>query len=456
MAVLTRTTAWKNFLLSGFFAGALVLSSPADASVFSPTIYDLANGVRLIVVENPLSDAVGHMVWYRTGAADEPDGKTGLAHYLEHMMFKGTAKHPAGSFDAIIARLGGDQNAYTSYDTTAYYEIVPAKNLALVMSLEADRMRGLLIEENEAQSEKNVVLSEREERTGNSSVGAFREELRRVLFPLHPYGRPIIGLRKDVERLTPDDLRAFYRKAYAPQNAVVVVSGNVKHDQVAALAAATYGRLGGGLRPKQPPKISQISHPLKPLFIKEDARVKQPFVTRQYVVSSALKNRQDSLALDVLSEVLTGGEVGILYRHFVIKTRTASGTSAGYNGTTRGPSVFSITASPTPGQTVEHLNQDIAAYLQYLAHKGLKARDVEEAKQRLLDSAVFARDKLLAPAQILGEAEAVGLGAEMVEKWPDNIRRVSTAQVNAALQRLVSNKNMVAGILKPPAMEEKK
>jgi zinc protease len=396
------------------------------------------------------------MVWYRAGAVDETTGKTGLAHYLEHMMFKGTARHPKGAFDKIIAGLGGDQNAYTSYDSTAYYEIVPAKDLGLAMMLEADRMRGLLIDEQEALSEKNVVLSEREERTGNSSNGLFREELRRVLFPLHPYGRPVIGWRTDVERLAPDNLRDFYHKAYAPQNAIVVVSGNVKHAQVAALAAATYGQLEGGPRLKRPPQFPSAGSPLKQLFIKKDSRVKQPFVTRQYIVPSTLENRSESLALDVLAEVLSGGEVGLLHRHFVIQERSASGISADYDGTTRGPSLFSITASPAPGKTVEDLNKEIAAYLQKLSRSGTNKLDVEAAKQRLLDVAIFARDKLLAPAQILGEAEAVGIGTDAVEKWPENIRRVSTAQVNAALMHLAKNKDMVAGILKPPTIAEER
>jgi len=428
---------------------AVLFSSAARAAVFHPESYTLANGLQIVIVRGALSPAVAHMVWYKVGASDDPSGRSGLAHYLEHMMFKETDKMQAGAYSHEVARQGGNDNAFTGYDATAYHVSIAADRLPLIMQMEADRMRHLALSPEQAAPELAVVLSERQQRTDNSPQGLFEEKLRKVLFPDQPYGRPVIGWQKEIEKITPQEAQAFYKTYYAPNNAVVVVSGDVETKDVLRLAAATYGRLAPEqvkrtpLPPLQKPKETRIEQ--------QDLRVKQPIVTRRIVAASYKTNSQKATALEVLAEALAGGEVGLLHRHFVLKTKQASGIGVSYDPTARGPSIFAISATPSSGQDVRGLEKKINAYLKQLARKGLRARTVHEAKQRMEDSAVFARDRLMAPARFLGEALAIGQSLKEAEAWPERVHNVTRAQVNAALRSLLASPYQVTGILEPMA-----
>ncbi len=428
-------------------SGLLLFATPAQAAVFFPQTATLANGLSVVLIQNKLSPAVAQMVWYQVGAADDPAGRSGLAHYLEHMMFKGTQAVPDGALSEIIAGQGGENNAYTSYDFTTFHEVVAASQLPLIMQLEADRMRGLLFDPEKAASEMSVVKSERQQRTGNHPQGLFTEKMRAALFSAHPYGRPVIGWSDDLAQLTPHDAHAFYKSFYAPQNALVVISGNVTMESVLANAAATFGRVeGGAVIPRTP--LPPLPPSKNERVIMQDARVTQASVTAQTRVPSRITGRASSYALEVLAETLDGGEVGLLYRHFVLDTKTASGVSVAYDPIARGDSVLSWGAIPAGGAEVRDLEQQIKAWLSQKAKKGLSAVEVAGAKKRLETAAIFARDHLLAPAQIMGEALAVGLSVEEVEAWPRRIHAVSTAQVNAAF-REVMQREWVTGILEP-------
>lgn len=441
MALLTRK------LCALFLVGCVLCAPSAHAAVFYPEHYTLANGVQLVLIKNKLSTAVGHMVWYKVGAVDEVAGKTGIAHYLEHMMFKGTKKIPAGKFHEVIASKGGNENAFTSSDYTAYHEVIAKEHLGLVMQMEADRMRGLTFTEEQAEKEKSVVLSERQQRTENSPSGVFYEKLGAAVFPSYPYGRPVIGHRADIEGLSSQDLMDFYKKYYVPSNVIVVVSGNVDTKEALRLAAGTYGRIKASEKVSHAP-FPKVQPPTQKELVHEDARVRQPFAVRRILAPSYKQNPKESLALDVLLEVLEA-EVGLLHQQFIVKERAASGLSVSYDGMTRGASVFAIASTPVPGGNVHQLEKDIMSYLERLAKKGVAAKQVRSAKQRMLDTAVFARDKLMAPAQVLGSTLAVGLPLSAVEQWPRNIQNVTASQVTTALRKLVASPHQIVGVLKP-------
>lgn len=443
----------KRTLSAALFLALYFCAPTAHAAVFYPEHYTLANGVQVVIVKNRLSTAVGHMVWYKVGAADEVKGKTGLAHYLEHMMFKGTDKVPTGAFHDFIASKGGEENAFTSYDFTAYYEIVAGEHLGAVMHMEADRMRNLRFSKDQATQEKSVVLSERQQRTENTPNGLFLEKLRSSLFPEHPYGRPVIGWRADIEGLSSQDVKDFCMAYYAPQSTIVVVSGNVESHEVLRLASATYGALPQQKIKKSHP-FPRPKVPSQTKVVHADKRVTQPYATRQIIAPSLGNNKKAAHALEVLSEVLDA-EVGLLHRKFVVEKKMASGVAVAYQSIKRGPSLFTVASSPAPGQDVEVLEKAITAYLKEVAKNGVPEKQVRGAKQRLLDSAIFARDKLMAPAQIIGKALAAGYSLDAVEMWPDRIGAVKTVEVNAALRELMTTPYQIVGFLKPAEAGDK-
>ncbi len=441
-------------LKASLLSGLLFFSTPTHAAVFFPQTATLANGMAVVLIQNKLSPAVAQMVWYRVGAADDPALRSGLAHYLEHMMFKGTRAVPDGALSEIVAAQGGEENAYTSYDYTTYHEIVAASQLPLMMQLEADRMRGLLFDSEKAASELSVVKSERQQRTGNHPQGLFAEKRRATLFPAHPYGRPIIGWRDDIAQLTPRDAQAFYQRFYAPQNAILVISGNVTMADVLASAAATFGRVEGGNASPRPP-LPPLPQTKNERVEMQDERVTKPSVAAQTLVPSRGMDATRSYALEVLAEALGGGEVGLLYRRFVLEMKAASGVSVSYYPIARGPSVFSWGAIPAGDGDVRALESQIKMWLSQKAEKGFSGQDVARAKKRLESAAVFARDRLLTPAQIMGEALAVGLSVEEVEAWPQRIHAVTVAQVNAAFRDVMQQKGWVTGILEPALLVKK-
>ncbi|HAX90692.1 MAG TPA: peptidase M16 [Rhodospirillaceae bacterium] len=430
------------------------LSSPttAHAAVFYPESATLANGLQVVVIQNKLSPAAVQMVWYKVGAADDPQGRGGLAHFFEHMMFKGTAALPDGAYSEQIAAQGGDDNAFTSHDYTSYHEIVAADRLPLVMQMEADRMRGLILDDEKASSELSVVKSERQQRIDNHPQGLFGEKFRAALFPAHPYGRPVIGSKEDLDRLTPADARAFYQKHYAPQNAILVVSGNVEFADVLRLAAATFGRVEGNTAITDRAPIQQntpSSRGASDRIEMQDARVTQPMVMASVPAPSLNTNLRRSYALEVLAEILGGGEVGLLYRHFVTDQKIASSASVSYDPTARGPSSFSWSAVPSASTETRALEKQIKEWLAQKASTGIDAATVARAKQRLQDAAIFARDRLAAPAQIVGEALAVGIPLNELESWPQRIHSVTAAEVNAAFRDVMKSQGWVTGILEP-------
>lgn len=427
------------------------LGTSVEAAVFYPTSFKLANGLQVIVVTNRLSPVVHQMVWYKVGAADESAGKSGLAHYLEHLMFRGTENVPAGQFSKVIAAQGGHDNAFTSYDYTAYYEEVEASRLPLIMQMEADRMHQLRLSHATAEPELRVVLRERQQRTDNSPEGRFMEKLNQKLMPDYPYGKPLIGWRRDIQKLTVADARKFYQTYYAPNNAIVVITGDVKVEEVMSLAAATYGRVPMRDAPPAPPfrpapQIGVLE------FTMADARVEHPKILWRFVVPSYAAQRDgEAYAYEVLSEVLDSGEVGILHKRLVSERGIASVVGASYDPDARAETTFSILVSPHPGKSVAVVQKALKQSLRDAAEKGVEVELVEKAKQRLKRAAIFAREGLAVPGHAFGMAVATGHTAADVESWPERIDAVTVEQVNAALRDLAASKRQVMGALVPVA-----
>ncbi|MTJ79872.1 MAG: insulinase family protein [Telmatospirillum sp.] len=433
-------------VLAAGLAGAAV---PARAQVFNPETFTLKNGLQVVVISNHRTPVVSHMVYYKVGAADELQGKTGLAHMLEHMMFKGTRKVPAGAFSQEVARNGGRENAFTTADFTGYYQNVAVDKLPLVMRLEADRMANLLLTDKEFQPERQVVLEERRMRIDNEPQSLLQEQMQAALFLNSPYHHPVIGWRSEIESFTVQDLSDFYHRWYAPNNAILIVSGDVTARDVRPLAEKTYGAIPARplpvrARTEEPPPIAARSIEVR------DPEVHQPIWERLYLAPSYQSGeKQYAYALQVLSEILGGGATSRLYRSLVVEQNLAAAADAGYDPSSVGPTSFSFDASPRPGVSMEALQKAIEAEITAVAQKGVTADEVADAKQRLQTAVIYARDSYNTGARILGMALASGQSVADEEAWPQRIAAVTVDEVNEAAAKVLRDERSVTGRLLP-------
>ncbi len=443
----------KRLVLTAVFVAALLavpsLSGPAAAKVFEPQTFTLKNGMRVVVIRNPRAPVVIHMVWYKVGAADEPPGQSGIAHLLEHLMFKGTSKLKSGEFSSIVARNGGRENAFTGQDYTGYYQTVAADRLETMMRHEADRMTGLVLTEAAIAPERLVVLQERRSRTDSRPRSILWEQARAAMYLNHPYRIPIIGWAHEIKALTKDQIIAFYRRYYAPNNAILVVAGNITVARLRPLAEKYYG-------PIRAVKMAQRARPMEPpqraarRVIRRDARVRQPSVGRLYLAPGYNSpGRKHAYALQLLSEILDGGATSRLNVALVVKQKLATGTGAGYDAMVVDHTTFFVYAAPRPGVPIDKLEAALDAELARLLKDGITAEELRRAKQRLTDAAIFARDSLSTGARILGRALAVGLKVEDVENWPQRINEVTKAEVEAAARAVLRINSSVTAILLP-------
>jgi zinc protease len=447
----------KPTRLALFLAGMIALFAlPAHAKVFSPQSFTLKNGMQVVVIPNHRAPIVHHMVWYRVGSADEPEGKSGLAHFFEHLMFKGTPRHPDGEFSKIVARNGGQDNAFTSSDYTAYYETVALDRLPLVMGLEADRMTNLVLTKEVIEPERLVILEERRQRTDNNPRSLLSEQLEASLYLNHPYRNPVIGWAHEIKALSLDDLTTFYRRWYAPNNAILVIAGDVTVETVKPLAEKYYGSIPANPalteatrnRAKEPP------HHAPRRVTLSDERVRQPSWVRHYLAPTLSDaDRITPYALEVLAELLGSGSKSRLYREIIFKGKLAVSAGASYSMNGRDHARFSLYGSPNPGVPVEKLEAALEAEISRILKDGVSDEEVSEAKKRLRDGATFARDALSTGAQVLGAALAAGKTIEDVESWPDRIAAVTSAQVVTAAKAVLKENYSVTGVLLPAAQK---
>jgi zinc protease len=443
-------------------AGTAALANPrgAEAEPAGPAVrhFTLSNGLDVVVIPDNRSPVVTHMIWYRVGSADEELGKSGLAHFLEHLMFKGTAKNPAGSFSRTLATLGGQENAFTSSDYTAYFQRVTRDHLEKVMAFEADRMTGLVLTDAVVLPEREVVLEERRMRTDNDPGAQLAEAMQAALFVNHPYGHPVIGWEQEMRKLNREEALAFYRRFYAPNNAIVVIAGDVMPDEIRALAEKTYGPV-----PKND-AIQIRSRPLEPdartsrRVVLADQRVAQPSLSRYYLVPSYRTAKGgEAEALDALAHVIGAGTLSRLYKALVIEKPIAVTASAWYGGTSFDATRFGISATPRPGVSLEELESAIDAVVTEVAANGITDQELARAKTRLVADTIYSWDDQFTLARVYGSALANGLSVETVQGWPDRIRAVTARSVQEAARNFLDMRHAVTGyLIKQPAPPEKR
>ncbi len=444
-----RAAGALAFLAFAALAVAAPRPSVAETGkgVFQPETFTLANGLQVIVVTNRRAPVVLHMMWYKVGAADEPPGKSGIAHFLEHLMFKGTKALPSGMFSKIVANNGGQENALTSSDYTAYYQSVARDRLETVMKIEADRMVNLDLPEKEVESERKVILEERRQRTENSPRSILWEQANAALYLNHPYRIPTIGWQHEMEGLTKADAMAFYRRWYAPNNAVLVVAGDVTAADVRPLAEKYYGAIARRdvperARPLEPPH----RHARRVTY--KDARVDQPNWAKFFIAPSYNRGETKHVyALQVLAEILGGGATSRLYQEIVVKQKLAASAGAGYSGSNFDYSNFYFYASPRTGVEIDQVEKAVEAAIAELLEKGVTADEVARAKQVMIDRAAFAHDNLRTGAMSLGVALATGRSVADVEAWPDRIGKVTAEDVLAAARHVLKDTGSVTAIL---------
>jgi zinc protease len=442
------------------WAIATALFATAVGAAPKPDIghFTLANGLEVVVVPDRRAPVVTHMVWYKVGAADETPGKSGLAHFLEHLLFKGTALHPMGEFSKTVAFVGGQENAFTTQDYTGYFQRVSREHLKTLMEFESDRMTGLELTDAAVAPELKVVLEEQNQRVANNPRARLSEQIDAALYLNHPYGRPVIGWRNEIEKLNREDALAFYKRFYTPNNAVLVVAGDVTTEDIRTLAEATYGKV---------PKVAEISPRLRPQEPAQvaprhvtlaDAQVQQPSLHRAYLVpSSTTAKPGESEALEVLSFILGHGTTSRLYRTLVIEREIAVGAGGWYNGTALDATQFGVYGSPKPGVTLPKLEDAIDAVIDEVVANGVTPDEVDRAKARLIADAIYAQDSQSTMARWYGAALTTGSTVEAVQTWPDRLRAVTADAVNAAAKAWLDKRRSVTGhLIKDSQKEEKR
>jgi zinc protease len=411
-----------------------------------------------VVIPDHRAPVVTHMLWYKVGSADETAGKSGLAHFLEHLMFKGTAKNPSGRFSQVVATIGGQENAFTAADYTGYFQRVPRDKLKAMMEFEADRMTGLVLTDDVVRPELNVVLEEQNMRVANNPAARLGEQMDAALYLNHPYGRPVIGWRHEIEQLDREAALEFYRRFYTPNNAILVVAGDVTAAEIRTLAEETYGKV---------PRVAEIKPRLRPLEPAQqaartvtlaDPRVTQPTVSRYYLVPSSTTARPgESEALDVLAHILGRGSNSRLYQTLVVDKGIAVNAGTSYDGTALDTTRLSVYGTPKPGTSLPELEAAIDAVLAEVVEKGVTAEELDRAKSRLLADAVYANDNQRMLAQWYGASLATGSTVDQIREWPDRIRLVTAEAVRDAARRWLDKERSVTGyLIKDTRAEEKR
>ncbi|MGB3272532.1 MAG: pitrilysin family protein [Xanthobacteraceae bacterium] len=421
----------------------------AARAATAPESFTLDNGLKVVVIPDHRTPVVTQMIWYKVGSADETPGQSGLAHFLEHLMFKGTARHPEGEFSKTVSRIGGNENAFTSYDYTGYFQRVPRDQLATIMGFEADRMTGLVLKDENVLPERNVVLEEYNMRVANNPAARLGEQVAAALYLNHPYGRPVIGWRHEIEKLDREAALAFYRRFYAPNNATLVIAGDVEAAEVRELAQKTFGPIAAvptiaqrRIRPQEP-------EPAGPRTVTvADDRVAQPSMMRQYLAPAGPgAAKAERAALNVLAQVLGGGSNSLLYRALVVDQGLAVSAYAWYQGTAVDASQFGVSATPKPGVDFPRLEAALDKVIADVADNGIATDDLEDAKTQLIAETIYAQDSQAKLARWYGAALTVGLSLDDVRQLPETIRAVTAEEVRAAARNYLTKIRSVTGYL---------
>ncbi|RJG03570.1 M16 family metallopeptidase [Noviherbaspirillum sedimenti] len=438
-------------LICCLLASASVLAAGVPAQEFI-----LKNGMKVIVKEDHRAPTVAHMVWYRTGSVDEFNGTTGVAHVLEHMMFKGTKTLKPGEFSARVAAMGGRENAFTSKDFTAYFQQIEKSRLPKVMALEADRMANLVLDKKEFDKEIKVVMEERRLRTDDQPIPQVYEALNAVAFSAHPYRNPIVGWMDDLQNMTVEDARRWHDRWYAPNNAVLVVIGDVNAREVLALAEKYYGRIARKAIGSTKPQVEPPQRGIRRVLVKAPAE--NPYVTLAFKVPALrdVEKDTDVYALDVLSAVLDGYDNARLNAKLVRTDRIANSAGASYSGISRGPELFMLDGVPAAGTTTAQLEQRLRAEVARIATQGVDENELHRVKTQLIAEQIYKRDSIFGQAMEIGMMELSGLSHRDIDRIIEKLRAVSAVQVQEVAQKYFGDDSLTVATLQPLPLEDKK
>ncbi len=435
----------QRFVLALAMGAVSVLPARAEDQV---TDFMLDNGMQVVVVEDHRAPVVMHMVWYKAGSADEKPGVSGVAHFLEHLLFKGTDKLEPGEFSATVAANGGRDNAFTSYDVTAYHQRVAADRLELMMSMESDRMVNIRLGEEEILTERDVIIEERNQRVENNPGALFREQLSAAQYLNHRYGVPVIGWRHEMEALDLEAALDFYNTYYAPNNAILIVAGDVVPEEVKALAEQYYGVIPANpdlperARPSEPPQTSARRMEFY------DPRVAQPYVTRSYIAPERNSGDQrGAAALTLLAELLGGGQTSVMSQKLQFEQKNSIYAASWYRGTSLDATTFDVLTVPAPGVSLQEAEDAMDAVIAEFMETGVDEAHLERIKMQLRASQIYERDNVSSTAQRYGRGLTSGLTIADIQEWPEILQSITSAEIMAAAEQVFDRKKSVTGWL---------
>lgn len=436
-----------------YLSAFLLAAGLAGSALANPFETTLKNGLKLIVKEDRRAPTAVQMVWYRIGSVDEVDGQSGVAHVLEHMMFKGTPEVGPGEFNRLVAAAGGRDNAFTNRDYTAYFQQIPKEKLPEVMRLEADRMRHLTVDPKEFAQEIRVVMEERRMRTDDNPEAKLFEQMNAVAFQAHPYRRPVIGWMNDLENMSATDAKAWYDAWYVPNNAYVVITGDVDHRQVFAWAEEYYGALEARALPARKPQIEPRQEGLRRLTVKAPAELPTLLMGWKAPILRDVERDSDPYALEMLAAVLDGHDAARFNKKLVREDQIALDVDFGYESTARGPGMIYISGTPAEGKTVAELESAIRAELARIQQEGVSEAELKRARAQLLARQVYKLDSMFGQAMEIGQIESVGLSYKSLERMQAKLQTVSAGQIQAAARKYFTDDALTIGVLDPQPLD---
>ena len=433
----------------------LLAAGLSTAALANPYETTLANGLRIIVNEDHRAPTAVQMVWYRIGSMDEVDGQSGVAHVLEHMMFKGTPSVSPGEFNKRVAAAGGRDNAFTSRDYTAYFQQIPKEKLPEMMALEADRMRHLNVDAKEFEQEIKVVMEERRMRTDDNPQSKLFEQMNAVAFQAHPYRRPIIGWMDDLEKMTAADAKAWYDTWYVPNNAYVVISGDVDHREVFRLAEQHYGPLAGRALPARRATEEAVQTGTRRISVKAPAELPDLLMGYKVPVLRDIEQDSDPYALAMLAAILDGHDAARFNKKLVREDKIAISAGIDYDNTARGPGTLYLHGSPAPGKTVAQLESALRAEIARVQKEGISEAELKRAKAQLIASQVYKKDSMFGQAMEIGQIESAGLPYRQLDRLLEKLQAVTAAEIQAVAGKYFNDDTLTVGILDPQPLDGK-
>jgi len=427
-----------------------VTAVPSRAGETLASHFRLENGMEVVVVPDHRAPVVTHMVWYRVGAADEVPGKSGIAHFLEHLMFKGTEKIAPGQFSKIVARNGGQDNAFTGQDMTAYFQRVAKDRLPLLMEMEADRMANLRLEEKDVLTERKVILEERRSRVDNDPSSILNEQMLAALYQAHPYGTPIIGWEHEIGELSQKDATGFYQSYYAPNNAILIVTGDVTVDEVKKLAKKTYAKVKPRAERVRKRRPHEPHHAAAVRVNLEDPRAGRATVQRYYIAPSySTAEPGEAEALDLMMKIATSGSTSRLYKALVVEQKKAANAGGWFGGNSLDYGRLGIYGIASDGVSISEVEEAIDDVLENIRKNGVTQKELDRARNSYIASHIYGSDSQSTLARRYGSALVIGRTIKDVEDWPTRLEKVKLEDIRRVAQKYLDIKQSVTGVLLP-------